>query len=97
MNTSFSDILSLAKKTGDAVIVTDSEGQEPVVILPFERYRKYINGKALENTTIETMVTPVAQAKIVAESVVVLPKENPEKSPELPPIAEEQFYLEPVE
>ena len=44
MNTSFSNILSLAKKTGDTIIITDSEGKETVVVLSFDKYEAMVFG-----------------------------------------------------
>lgn len=42
MNTQLHKILAFAQKTGDKVIVTDPEGKEPLVVMPFNMYEHLI-------------------------------------------------------
>ncbi len=42
MNSQLHKILAFAQKTGDKVIVTDVEGKEPMVVMPFNMYEHLI-------------------------------------------------------
>lgn len=42
MNSQLHKILAFAQKTGDKVIVTDPEGKEPMVVMPFNMYEHLI-------------------------------------------------------
>ncbi|PIR47546.1 hypothetical protein COV06_02580 [Candidatus Uhrbacteria bacterium CG10_big_fil_rev_8_21_14_0_10_50_16] len=42
MSQQLQEILHFAQKTGDKVIVTDNEGKEPMVILPFTAYQSLV-------------------------------------------------------
>ncbi|HBU27889.1 TPA: hypothetical protein DEB00_02110 [Candidatus Uhrbacteria bacterium] len=42
MHNQLNKILAFAQKTGDKVIVTDAEGREPMVIMPFDLYQHLI-------------------------------------------------------
>jgi hypothetical protein len=43
-NSQFDRLLKLAKRTGDRLIVTGNEGEEPVVILPLAEYEALVEG-----------------------------------------------------
>ena len=103
-NSQLDRLLRFAQRTGDRLIITDSEGKQPVVILSLDEYEALLEGRKS---------TPVAQQHIEEESVDLagieaaveaVNREHAEE-PKVVPIArkpqpsepgEEQFYMEPL-
>ena len=104
-------ILRFAQATQDKVIVTDTEGREPMVVMPFDMYEHLIDvGRAAAGFDTDGQKAP--EPADLALSTPTPPLSSPplgggENTPETDtPVPqkpegflgeEEQFYLEPVE
>jgi PHD/YefM family antitoxin component YafN of YafNO toxin-antitoxin module len=55
-NTNFDRLLKFAQKTGDRLIVTDADGQDPIVILSLSEYEALLETKAKTKTIADALV-----------------------------------------
>ena len=106
-------ILRFAQSTGDKVIVTDPQGRDPMVVMPFGMYEHLIStGRKAVGIGVVTadhpLSAPFHSSKLSVEEVPPLPDDldlQPSVSEPTPvgkgeepsPGEEEAFYLEPVE
>lgn len=91
-------MLEMARRHGMPLIVTDSNGKEPMVVLPLEVYEALVEG---------SQVSPPVQARRPVGEPVVVPVRDasvppPVKPPSEPEILaelsmEERFYIEPLD
>lgn len=92
MESSLNDILALASKTGDTVIVLDEKGTGSVII-PFAKYQSLIlQGPSVSSLSPENVIPPTTQMpskQAKGEPIMVV---EPESS-----TPEEPFFLEPLE
>ncbi len=96
-------VLRFAQSTGDKVIVTDPQGKDPMVVMPFGMYEHLIQtGRGeLKNWRIKNREEQVEERLPMPDDLDLQPsvsEPNPVQKGEEPPLGEEeQFYLEPVE
>jgi hypothetical protein len=64
MSDNLSRIIKFAQSTGDKLIITDPEGKEPVVIMPFEMYEHLINTGRKESNISEKRTKPATEASV---------------------------------
>jgi hypothetical protein len=106
-NSQLDRLLRFAQRTGDRLIITDSEGQQPVVILSLDEYEALLDGRsqaAPESRQPVREDEEVVDLKEIEAAVEAVNREYSEE-PKVVPVArkqqpsdpgEEQFYLEPV-
>jgi len=107
-NSQLDRLLRFAQRTGDRLIITDSEGKQPVVILSLDEYEALLDGRtATREARIPNSDSrrPVEEEESVdLESIEAVNREATEE-PTVTPITrkaqqsepgEEQFYMEPV-
>ena len=110
MNNSLKKIIELAKKTGDKVIVTDSDGSNPYVVMNLDDYEKLLSEDKSEPELTDTDLLnkinqdvsdwKTRQQDMVKEENVQEPEFSVE--PETTEVSkdideDERFYFEPVE
>lgn len=72
MNDQFKKILRFAQSTGDKLIVTDSEGNEPMVVMPMQVYAELVGFAGLKKSIKEDVARNVSEE---ADSLAQLPDE----------------------
>jgi PHD/YefM family antitoxin component YafN of YafNO toxin-antitoxin module len=104
-NSQLDRLLRFAQRTGDRLIITDSEGKQPVVILSLDEYEALLDGKKLPSaraqqaeeeesvdlTSIEAAVEAVNREATEEPTVTPITRKTQQSEP-----GEEQFYMEPV-
>ena len=108
-NSQLDRLLRFAQRTGDRLIVTDSDGKQPVVILSLDEYEALLDGRksapaAVRQPVVESVEEEVVDLASIEAAVEAVNREAvPE--PKVVPIArkpqpsepgEEQFYMEPI-
>lgn len=111
-NSQLDRLLRFAQRTGDRLIVTDSDGKQPVVILSLDEYEALLDGKTASSearrpTSSERPLAPAEEENVdlshieAAVEAVNREAEEPKVIPitrKTPPVeaSEEQFYMEPL-
>jgi PHD/YefM family antitoxin component YafN of YafNO toxin-antitoxin module len=106
-NSQLDRLLRFAQRTGDRLIITDSEGKQPVVILSLDEYEALLERRApaaapavsevrsdeelVDLSSIEAAVEAVNREFTEEPKVIPLARKAPASEP-----SEEQFYMEPV-
>lgn len=54
-NSQLDRLLRFAQRTGDRLIITDSEGKQPVVILSLDEYEALLDGRKQAPTRVESL------------------------------------------
>ena len=104
-------LMGLARKTGSPLIITDPEGDEPVVIMGIDQYEvlmgvdgydaeelnaEFGGGIAMEQFDDLPTVKEDDRMPGIADIDEILREENAENDDD-DDLGEERFYLEPVE
>lgn len=82
-------IFASAKKLGLPLIVTDTDGRDPMVILPLEQFEALAH--AQEAPVLQEKRTETVSLEMQSLEGVMPPLKNDEIS------LEERFYLEPID
>lgn len=107
-NSQLDRLLRFAQRTGDRLIITDSEGKQPVVILSLDEYEALLDGRKAAPAARQPVAEPVEEETVdlagIEAAVEAVNREAAEE-PKVVPIArksqqsepgEEQFYMEPI-
>ncbi len=108
-NSQLDRLLRFAQRTGDRLIITDSEGKQPVVILSLDEYEALLDGRKATPIVARQPVSEVEEEETVdlagIEAAVEAVNREAVEEPKVIPITrksqpsepgEEQFYMEPL-
>lgn len=105
-NSQLDRLLRFAQRTGDRLIITDSEGKQPVVILSLDEYEALLERRSVpQQTTSEIQADEESVDLSSLEAAVEAVNREFAEEPKVVPLArkapvpepsEEQFYMEPV-
>lgn len=104
-NSQLDRLLRFAQRTGDRLIITDSEGKQPVVILSLDEYEALLDGRkaprAVAPVVEEEETVDLAGIEAAVEAVNREATEEPKvipitRKPQPSEPGEEQFYMEPL-
>ena len=104
-NSQLDRLLRFAQRTGDRLIITDSEGKQPVVILSLDEYEALLDGKKGTSTVARRAEEEESVDLSKIEAAVEATNREAVEEPTVTPITrkaqqnepgEEQFYMEPV-
>jgi PHD/YefM family antitoxin component YafN of YafNO toxin-antitoxin module len=108
-NSQLDRLLRFAQRTGDRLIITDSEGKQPVVILSLDEYEALLDGGKTAPPAARQPISETEEDETVdlagIEAAVEAVNREATPEPKVVPITrksqpsepgEEQFYMEPL-
>ena len=101
---SFSNVLQNAKKYGFPLVITDAEGRDPYVLLPFDQFDAMMSSTPLREAVIPRVIEDVIEDEMetqrntkIQSTAESLEKRSTELENSAVLSEEEKFYLEPID